>query len=484
MLIISDIKTKDVIKGTIKTINKSAVALEKTKDVIVNVKEKTENAYNSDSDVNEYTSQKVNQVSSRAINNGISKFNSKGRESVIETKNNVKKAKTKIKTIKSKLSEKRKVKKLKKNIKNTKKAIKTTKKVATETVKTADRARKVAIEATKKTIQAVKVTVKATISAIKAIIAGTKALISAIIAGGWVAVLIIVIILLIALILCSDFGIFFSSDNSNNITMDSVITDIDNELSNKINMIKNSNIYDEYKINYNPMSWKEILSIYTIKVSDEENTDTVTLNTDKISYLKDIYWNINTVTHQMNIEEGKNVLFINVSSKTLEETMNLYSFSNDQKERINILLSSDYNQMWNSLILGTYDTNFLCPVSSNFSITTLYSTEHQAIDVSSYFGDNIYSIYDGTVIISKSGCVIGDLSCNGKAGNYVVIKHNDVGYFSSYMHLDSVYVSVGDKINIGDIIGTMGNTGNVVPAPTDPYSKLGTHLHFVLYKGQ
>lgn len=28
-----------------------------------------------------------------------------------------------------------------------------------------------------------------------------------------------------------------------------------------------------------------------------ENTDTVTLNTDKISYLKDIYWNINSVTH-------------------------------------------------------------------------------------------------------------------------------------------------------------------------------------------
>lgn len=114
----------------------------------------------------------------------------------------------------------------------------------------------------------------------------------------------------------------------------------------------------------------------------------------------------------------------------------------------------------------------------------MYSTEHQAIDVSSYFGDNIYSISDGTVIISKSGCIVGDLECNRKAGNYVVIKHSDIGYFSSYMHLDSVYVSVGDKVNVGDVIGTMGNTGNVIPVPTDPNSKLGTHLHFTLQKGQ
>lgn len=356
--------------------------------------------------------------------------------------------------------------------------------MATETVKTADRARKLAVETAKKAYQILKITIKVTISTVKAIIAGTKALISAIIAGGWVAVIIIVVILLIALIICSDFGIFFSSDNSNSITMDTVINDIDNELSNKINMIKNSNIYDEYNINYNPLSWKEILAVYTIKVSDEENTDTVTLNTSKISYLKDIYWNINSVTHQMNIEEGKNLLVINVVSKTLEETMNLYSFSEEQKERVNTLLSSDYNDMWNSVILGTYDTNFLCPINSNFSITTLYSTEHQAIDVSSYFGDNIYSIAEGTVIISKYGCIVGDLECNGKAGNYVVIKHSDIGYFSSYMHLDSVYVSLGDKVNIGDVIGTMGNTGNVIPVPTDQNSKLGTHLHFTLQKGQ
>ena len=130
--------------------------------------------------------------------------------------------------------------------------------------------------------------------------------------------------------------------------------------------------------------------------------------------------------------------------------MNLYSFNEEQKERVNTLSGSDYNDLWNSVIFGIYNTKFICPVSSNFSITTLYSIEHQAIDVTSYFGDSIYNIYDGTVIVSKSGCIVGDLDCNGKAGNHVVIKHSDIGYFSSYMHLDSVYVSVGDKLIAGD----------------------------------
>ena len=49
----------------------------------------------------------------------------------------------------------------------------------------------------KATAEATKGTVKATIAAVKAIIAGTKALISALIAGGWIAVVIILIVVLL-----------------------------------------------------------------------------------------------------------------------------------------------------------------------------------------------------------------------------------------------------------------------------------------------
>ena len=87
-----------------------------------------------------------------------------------------------------------------------------------------------------------------------------------------------------------------------------------------------------------------------------------------------------------------------------------------------------------------------------------------------------------TRVIAKEGCIIGDLTCNGRAGNYVTIKHNDSKYYSSYMHLKNASVKEGDKIKKGQVIGYMGNTGNVIPIPDNEYSTNGTHLHFVIYK--
>ena len=482
----SKIKTKDIIKGTIKIIDKSAIAVERTKDTIVNVKEKSENAYNGDVGVNEYIEQKISHSSNRLLDESISKFTIKGKQSVIDTKNNIIKSKQKLKTFKLKLAEKRNNVNVSKGIKTSKQAIKSTTKTINNVVKVSERTKKLAQETIRKTAIGIKSVIKVSISTVKTAIAGTKALIAVLLAGGWIALIIIIIICLIGLLCSSDFGIFFSSEktNSNSITMDKVINEIEIELFNKIEIIKNNNEYDEYRINYNPSKWQEVLIIYTVKVSDDKDIDVMTLNDEKIDLLKNVYWNMNSVNYQILSENEKNILQIDVSSKTLEIIMNMYNFNTEQRKRVQELLSNKYSNLWSSVILGIDKNKFSCPVLSNFYITSLYSNEHQAIDVYTFYGDNIYSIYDGIVIIAKGGCIIGDLNCNGKAGNYVVIEHNGTEYFSSYMHLDRVNVSVGDKIDKGDIIGTMGNTGNVIPAPIDVNSKLGTHLHFVLYKGK
>ena len=125
------------------------------------------------------------------------------------------------------------------------------------------------------------------------------------------------------------------------------------------------------------------------------------------------------------------------------------------------------------------------PTDNNYTITTYYGNSHRAIDIYSYtgYGSNIYAANSGTVSMVKGGCVAGNLSCNGSGGNYVVINHNN-GYYTVYMHLKSINVNVGQIVSSGQIIGKMGNTGNVIPVPTSSSPYLGTHLHFALYKGQ
>lgn len=138
---------------------------------------------------------------------------------------------------------------------------------------------------------------------------------------------------------------------------------------------------------------------------------------------------------------------------------------------------------------ATTSNNWAWPTNSNYVITSGYGSrwgsKHQAIDISGTgYGSNIYAVNNGVVVTARGGCVTGNKSCNGRGGNYVIIKHNVNNYYTVYMHLKSIRVRTGDVVSKGAVIGTMGNTGNVYPMPTSskPYS--GTHLHFALYIGE
>ena len=363
MIIIKKIKTKDVVKGTIKSLDKSAIVIERTKDIIVNVKEKSENTYNNDSNVNEYACSKVEFSSNRAVDETISKFNIKGKESVLETKENYKKAKTKVKTIKSKLTEKRKIKNATKGIKNSKQVIKGSKKVATQTIKNTNRAINLAKETIRKTVVGIKSAVKITISSVKAIIAGTKALISALIAGGWIAVIVIIVICLIGLLCSSIFGIFLSSESTgNNITMNEVVNDINKEMANKIQNIQDTNIQYDYVLETDRAEWKEVLAIYTAKITKGNNeTEVITIDDTKKNEIKKIFWEMHNITFEIKQElndktlekETNNILYITISSKSVDEMMNIYHFSPIQKTQVSDLLEDKFSSMWSSVIYGT-----------------------------------------------------------------------------------------------------------------------------------
>ena len=262
--------------------------------------------------------------------------------------------------------------------------------------------------------------------------------------------------------------------------MTDVIVDISKELSMKIEHEKKDKTFDDVNINSNITNWKEIFTIYSV-VNFNNEKDTISLNKDNVNEIKKIFWQFNTVKSYIKDENSKKILYIEIESKDITYMENYYKLDYSSREQVKELLSDEYNSMWQSVIHGSVnEEGWVFPVNDVYVITTYYNESHKAIDIASKYNTNIYSISDGIVISAKGGCIAGNISCNGKAGNNVIIKHNDGQYSSKYMHLNKINVKVGDTVSVGQVIGTMGNTGNVIPVPTESNPLGGTHLHFVI----
>ena len=92
---------------------------------------------------------------------------------------------------------------------------------------------------------------------------------------------------------------------------------------------------------------------------------------------------------------------------------------------------------------------------------------HTGIDLKAYIGTPVYAALDGIVIGVANTDIVRTCYSYGK---WIMIRHEN-GLSTLYAHLSNQSVSVGQKINRGDIIGYSGNTG---------YST-GPHLHFGVY---
>ena len=93
----ADIKTRDAVKGTIKTINKAAIASERMKSAYVGIKEKAEQGYYADENsATEYAADRISYAADRVKDEGIHQFNKQGQKAVKTTQENISKAKDKI----------------------------------------------------------------------------------------------------------------------------------------------------------------------------------------------------------------------------------------------------------------------------------------------------------------------------------------------------------------------------------------------------
>ena len=93
----ADIKTRDAVKGTIKTIDKAAIASERMKSAYVGIKEKAEQGYYADENsATEYAADRISFAADRVKDEGVHQFNKQGQKAVKTTQENIGKAKDKI----------------------------------------------------------------------------------------------------------------------------------------------------------------------------------------------------------------------------------------------------------------------------------------------------------------------------------------------------------------------------------------------------
>lgn len=88
------IKTRDVLKGTVKTIDKSAVAAQRMKDAYVRIKDKAEHGYYSaENSPEEYAAGRTSTLSESVLHEAGHQLDRQGRKAVKETADNISKAK-------------------------------------------------------------------------------------------------------------------------------------------------------------------------------------------------------------------------------------------------------------------------------------------------------------------------------------------------------------------------------------------------------
>lgn len=89
---------------------------------------------------------------------------------------------------------------------------------------------------------------------------------------------------------------------------------------------------------------------------------------------------------------------------------------------------------------------------------------HPAIDIGAPYGTLVTAAGSGKVVAATWG--------NYGYGNYVSIDHGN-GYSTTYAHLSSIKVSLGQTVGKGQAIGNVGCTGFCT----------GPHLHFAVFRG-
>lgn len=397
-----------------------------------------------------------------------------------------------------------------KGIKGTQQAVANAQKAA----KTAQQITQRMQAAAKATARGVRAAAHAVMAALKTAVAAMQSLAAAILAGGWVAVVIILLICLIALVMGSSYGIFFGVESTGSGTsVSQAVRDLNQEYADHLQQISESVSHDRQEMASNDgnlsINWQEVLAVFSAKVSGASDGEQVASLTDvQVDILRDVLWEMNDVSYSTHTESHEvevtttnddgeeetttetvteTVLTITITHKTAAEMAGEYHFNSRQNEYLALMMQSDNQNLWAQLLGGlvtgggqiiTPDTDWVpigalaWPLPQTFSISSPFGYRedpftgeieyHNGTDIAAPNGTRILAAASGTVTIANGIDLWG-----GGYGYHIKIDHGN-GLETLYAHCSAICVTPGQQVQQGEVIGFVGSTGN----------STGNHLHF------
>ncbi|WGF93275.1 M23 family metallopeptidase [Aequorivita marisscotiae] len=210
--------------------------------------------------------------------------------------------------------------------------------------------------------------------------------------------------------------------------------------------------------------------------------------------------NFNVYSYNIQLKEGERIVVdVEKQADSALVFVDLFQAKNDSLQSFELLESSEIKKPFLSKEIetsGFYKVMVQPQLELQFSfVLKIYTEPIYTFPVSGAGNKNIQSFWAdprdsgsrshegvdifavrGTPVIAVSNGVISSVGERGLGGKQVWLRDGLFGKIIYYAHLDSIAVSEGKRVKIGDTLGFVGNTGNA--QTTEP------HLHFGIYKAR
>ena len=203
-----------------------------------------------------------------------------------------------------------------------------------------------------------------------------KTTVTAMLAAGWLGLMLIVSVSMIGALANTPLGLFFAG-GVKRVSMAQVIREINYDFDNEIAALKSMYVYDELNIKGRKSLWKDVLSIYAVETSmNQEDPQSVAMITEENrELLKQIFWTMNSLSASIEtkmievddpgsgpgsdnldndpIYEETTILTIEIIHLSPEIMAEAYEFDQEQMEALREMQKPEYNEIWTMLLYGT-----------------------------------------------------------------------------------------------------------------------------------